>query len=181
MGGQPPGAVNNFGQLARRISAWTTNFLAAAIVVAIGLALGWQLTSWWREKPAPSETADLSTAAANLPQVGNEREFWTKGGLLKVQSITGTPDDALAAMRAFCLEKNTADAPRTTGQGEASFVTQLLAEQPLEESPPLALFQPPGQAAMVVAVNRQTRQIVSWSFALPTTDSRWSLYHFRPK
>jgi hypothetical protein len=181
MGGQPPGPPTNFGQLAHRISAWTTNLLAAAIVIAIGLALGWQITSWWREKPAPSDTANLSTAAASLPQVDGEREFWTKSGLLKVQRITGTPDDALAAMRAFCREKTTADAPRTTGQGEAAFVTQLLAEQPLEESPPLALYQPPGQAAMIVAVDRESRQIVSWSFALPTSGSDWSLYHFRPK
>ncbi len=181
MGGTPPDASANFGQLARRISAWTTNLLAAAIVVAIGLALGWQLTSWWREKPAPADAGDLTTAAANLPQVGNEREFWTKGGLLKVQRITGTPDDALTAMRAFCREKTTAEAPRSTGQGEAAFVAQLLTEQPLEESPPLALYQPPGQAAMIVAVDRQTQQIVSWSFALPTTDAHWSLYHFRPK
>jgi hypothetical protein len=163
------------------MSGWTTNILAIAIVIAIGLALGWQITSWLHE-PTPSvQLADVTAASARLPQISDEREFWTSGGLVKVQRQTGTPSDVIEAMLAFCREKSPASQSRGIGAGEAAFVKQLLAEQPLEESPPVALFQPPGQALMVVAIDRDQQRIIAWSFAAPTPGGSWSLYHFRPK
>src|SRR5882672_3620491 len=126
MGGKSPDATANFSDLARRIRGWTTNFLAIAIVLAVGLALGWQLTSWWREKSPQVVAGDAAVAAANLPAVGQEREFWTSGGLLKVQRQSGGLSEAIDAMRAFCRENTAIGQPRAIGTGEAEFVTQLL-------------------------------------------------------
>jgi len=171
----------DYGTLARRINGWTTNVLAAVIVIAIGLALGWQITTWFREPAAAPTLVDAVNASANLPAITNEHKFLTSGGLVKVQRQTGTPPDAIEAMRTFCRENPPPSQPRTIGPSEAAFVRQLLAEQPLEETPALALFQPPGQATMVVAVDRDEKRIVAWSFAAPTQGGGWSLYHFRLK
>lgn len=177
----PAVRVNNYAELARRISAWTTNSLATAIVFAAGLALGWQVIAWWREKPVKVSLRDAADISAKLPSVGDEREFWTSGGLLKVQRQSGGPDEAMSAMRAFCRQSESVGQRRTMGEGEAKFVTQLLAQTPLEEAKSVALYQPPGQSAMVVAVDRDARRIVGWSFAMPAGEGAWSLYHFRPK
>jgi hypothetical protein len=171
----------DFGTLARRINGWTTNILTAAIVVALGLALGWQITGWFREPSAASPATTIANAHVNLPEIANEHEFLTSSGLVRVQRQNGTPSEAIEAMRTFCREKLPTSEPRAIGPGEAAFVKQLMAEQPLEESPPVALFQPPGQATMVVAVDRDLQRIVAWSFASPTPSGGWSLYHFRPK
>jgi len=66
------------------------------------------------------------------------------------------------------------------GPGEQQFVTTLKDEKPLEEAGDLALHQPRGQTAMVVAISQSQQRIVGWSFALPTDVGVWSLYHFRP-
>ncbi|HEY2415877.1 MAG TPA: hypothetical protein VGI40_26790 [Pirellulaceae bacterium] len=176
-----PDRSADYGTLAQRISGWTTNILAAAIVIAIGLALGWQITGWFREPSAATSLSEGANVSVNLPAIANEHEFLTSSGLVKVQRQNGTPTEAIEAMRAFCREKPLATQPRTIGPGEAAFVKQLMAEPPLEQSPPIALFQPPGQALMVVAVDRERSQIVGWSFATPAPGGAWSLYHFRPK
>jgi len=170
-----------YGTLARRISGWTTHILSVTIVIAIGLGLGWQVTGWFREARPAIQRTEAASASTLLPPIANEHEFWTNGGLVKVQRMNGNPDGAIEAMRAFCRKGPLGTQPRPIGSGEARFVEQLLTEQPLEETPPLALFQPPGQATMVVAVNRDQKRIVAWSFATPMPGSSWSLYHFRPK
>jgi hypothetical protein len=176
-----PDRPADYGTLARRISDWTTNILAAGIIVAIGLALGWQITGWFREPSAAPSLTDAANVSVSLPLIANEHEFLTSSGLVKVQRQTGMPSEAIEAMQAFCREKPPASQPRTVGPGEAAFVKQLLAEPPLEESPPIALYQPPGQATMIVAVDRDLQRIIAWSFAAPTPGGDWSLYHFRPK
>jgi hypothetical protein len=66
------------------------------------------------------------------------------------------------------------------GPGEERFVTKLEDETPLEEAGDLALYQPRGQTAMVVAVSRSRQRIVGWSFGLESEKGLWSLYHFQP-
>jgi hypothetical protein len=96
-----------------------------------------------------------------------------------VERIRGGAEEAQIAMRAFCRSVN-APLDKPVGPGEEKFVQQLLRQPPLEKYADLVLYQPPGQLAMVVAVNRPQRRIVGWSFALPADEGSWSLYHFRP-
>jgi hypothetical protein len=181
MGSKRRNTAASFGEVSHRLTRWTTTLLALAIVLAMGLALGWQLMSWFRERPEPRAIAAAAPPISDLPPVLQQREFSTNSGLLKVQRQSGTPTDALNAMREFCREKIPNRLPRETKQGETEFVAKLLNETPLEEADGLALYQPAGQAAMIVAIDRPTRQIVSWSLATPAGDGQWSLYHFRPK
>ena len=75
-----PDRPADYSTLARRISGWTTNLLTAAIVIAIGLAIGWQITGWFREPPATPILTDVANASANLPTIASEHEFLTSGG-----------------------------------------------------------------------------------------------------
>jgi hypothetical protein len=179
--------------LAKNISGWTTNLLATAIVLVGGLGLGWQVLAWWHDAPQPAASANPDLVAANLPLVGESREFWTTHGPLKIERVSGGQEEAVAAMRAFCRGIDIARGDGTPthfvgtpvpatlgGPGEERFVSKLQDETPLEEAGDLALYQPRGQTAMVVAVSRSRQRIVGWSFALEAEGGMWSLYHFQP-
>jgi len=171
----------SFAGLAKQISGWTTNLLATAIVVVGGLALGWQVLDSWRDQPQPTAMSpEAALAAAKLPDMGEGQEFWTKSGLLKVERVRGGLSDAIGGMLEFCRAIAPSRQHATAGLAEAQFVAQLALQSPLEETGGVALYQPRGQTTMVVAVSRQTRRIVGWSFALPAGEGTWSLYHFRP-
>ncbi len=173
-------SVGSFAGVARRISGWTTNLLATGIVLLGGLTLGWQVVGWWKEE-APSlagQAAGLD--GAGLPMLGKDREFWTRGGLLKVERVAGGLSKVQTAMRAFCQEGAAAGERAEAGKGEAEFVEQLFRQTPLEETSNVAVYQPVGQRGMVVAVDRETKRIVGWSFALEAEEGVWSIYYFRP-
>jgi hypothetical protein len=180
----------SFAALARRISGWTTNLLATAIVLVAGLGLGWQVLAWWHEKP-PAVAGSAELTSASLPLIGDSSEFWTTHGPLKIERVSGGQEVAVAAMRAFCREIDVGDGTPTHfvrapvpatlgGPGEQRFVAKLQDETPLEEAGDLALYQPRGQTVMVVAVSRSRQRIVGWSFALEVEEEMWSLYHFQP-
>src|SRR5262245_15515966 len=153
--------AGGFGRLARRITAWTTNLLATAIVLAAGLAMGWQVLAWWHERPAAETAAALPPEAA-LPAIAESREFWTRGGPLRIERIRGVAAAAQAAMREFCREGSpplrggptATESQATAGPGEAQFVASLAKQTPLESAGEIDLYQPPGQKAMVVAVGK---------------------------
>jgi hypothetical protein len=175
------GLVCSFASLARQISGWTTNLLATAIVLAGGLAFGWQVLFWWHEQPQPAAgPSEAFLAAADLPPAAG-REFWTKHGPLKVEQVRGGPDEAIVTMRASCRGIQPPQDSAAAGPGEVQFLAQLSRQAPLEEAGDLALYQPPGRLAMVVAVSRSRQRIVGWSFALSASDGTWTLYHFRPQ
>jgi hypothetical protein len=173
------GLVSDFAALGKRISDWTTNVLATVIVLACGLALGWQVISWWHEDSAAAG-ADALAAAMNLPELGAGQEFWTKSGALKIERIRGDASAAVAAMQQFCRTVALSAASQPAAEAETMFVAKLADQSPLEESGDLALYQPQDQKSMVVAVRRSSRRIVGWSFALPARDGVWSVYHFQP-
>ncbi len=170
----------SYGALARRIGGWTTNLLATAIILVGGLAMGWQVLAWWRDEGGAPVEKELAAQLDGLPQLAEGREFWTKNGPLKVERVRGNAAEAARAMREFCRGVSVMTAEGVPGPGETKFVAQLRQQAPLEETGDLALYQPPGQRSMVVAVGRTSGRIVGWSFALPAEEGVWTLYHFRP-
>src|SRR5262245_55922383 len=100
----------SFLSVARRIRAWTTNLLATAIVLACGLAIGWQVTVWWRDQPKqPKLNVDSDAKLALLTQA---REFRTHSGSLKVQQTAGNAEEAVAAMCSLCRQQTAATKSR---------------------------------------------------------------------
>jgi len=173
-------SVGDFAGVARRIGLWTTILLATAIVLVGGLAVGWQVVGWWKEEPTNLAGQAAGLEAVDLPLLGKGREFWTRGGLLKVERVAGGLGEAQAAMRAFCRESGPAAERAEAGKGEAEFVEKLVRQTPLEEVKSIAVYQPAGQGAMAVAVDRGAKRIVGWSFAMEAEEGGWSVYHFRP-
>ena len=171
---QPAG----YARLARRISVWTTNLLATAIVLAAGLAMGWQVLAWWHERPAAASAAAAPQKA--LPQFAEKLEFLTSQGPLRIERLRGDRAAAQAAMQAFCREGQVSRSKTGAGPGEVEFVANLARQSPLESAGQLDLDQPPGQAGMVGAVDRSSRRIVAWSLAAARGEREWSLFHFRP-
>ena len=174
------GLVADFAGLAKRISGWTTNLMATAIVLVGGLALGWQVLAWWRDQPAAVEGQEAALSAANLPLGREGQEFWTRSGLLKVERVAGSASDALFAMQKLCRASPPAGPLTTPGAAEEQLVAQLASQTPLEETSDLTLYRPQGETSMVVAVSRDTRRIVGWSFALPAGEGTWTIYQFEP-
>ena len=173
--------ARDFAGLARQISAWTTNLLASAIVLAGGLAIGWQVIGWWHEESVSAAiNHEPALARPKLPLIDQGQEFWTTSGLLKVERLNGTHRDAVAGMRAFCRTSPLVGHETESKPGEAVLLEQLAKQTPLEEVGEIALYQPSGQDAMVVSVDRRAGRIVGWSFALAAGQKSWSLYHFRP-
>jgi hypothetical protein len=170
----------SFAEVARQLSGWTTNLLATAIVLLGGLTLGWQVVGWWKEEPPSLAIQPAGLEDAELPMLRKDREFWTRGGLLKVERVAGGLNEATAVMRAFCREGGLASQRAEGGKGEAEFVEKLIRQTPLEETGNVAVYQPAGQRAMVVAVDRGAKRIVGWSFAMEAEQGAWSIYHFRP-
>jgi hypothetical protein len=173
------GLVSDFGQLARQISGWTTNLLATGVVLVGGLALGWQALAWWHQEPRRAEVAS-ALSLPDVPALGHGHRFWTRHGSLEVKRVRGSAEDALTAMRAFCCRVETNPERPVTGPGEESLIAQLRNQSPLEATSDVALYQPPGESAMVVALSRSRQRLVGWSFAIPSADDVWSVYHFKP-
>lgn len=179
------GGVSDFGSLARRISGWTTNLLATALVLVGGLAIGWQVLAWWKEAGNEDSLALEREKLAELVPQAEGREFWTKRGPVKVERVRGSAAEATWAMRAFCKAagERTADDAGPAGEagpGEARFVKKLREQEPWEDSGRVSVYQPAGQTGMMVGVRRPDERIVAWSFVLPAEEGMWLVYHFRP-
>jgi hypothetical protein len=177
----PQGGAS-FASVARKLSIWTTNLLASAIVLVLGLAFGWQVLAWWRDQPLPTGTA-LSQGPDIAPFTAGH-EFATKHGSLLVRQVRGDSQAVLAAMRGACLEMSSdergTDDLAPPVPSELRLLEQLRKQPCLEEPGDLALYQPPGKELMIAAVNRERTRIVGWCFALPAGDGAWSLYRCRP-
>lgn len=177
----PAPAASSFGGIASQIRGWTTNILATAIVLVVSLVVGWQVSGWWSERPPATIDDPAVQTALRLPEIEGSRQFWTNHGSLQVERIQGDSAAALDAMKTLCRSSTSAPPQNAAGPGEEKFVAKLAAQTPLEERGGVALYQPVNQKSMVVAVNRTSGRVVGWSFALPTEETRWSIYHFRPQ
>lgn len=169
---------SDFAAVGKRVSAWTTKLLATAIVLAGGLALGWQIIGWWHEESAA--TSVDASVTAGLPDLTAGQEFMTRSGALKIERIRGDASQALAAMEQFCRTITPTVLSRPADEAETRFVAELAERSPLKEMGEVALYQPRGQKSMVVAVSQSSKRIVGWSFALPVKEGVWSVYHFQP-
>jgi hypothetical protein len=99
----PPGeksAGKSFGQVASRVSAWTSKLLLSGIVLVAGLAFGVQVLSWWRESPQPSNAA---SSVATLPTIegplndlaaGHSIQFGNQPWQITRRSLAGSQEDA---------------------------------------------------------------------------------------
>lgn len=198
-----PGATPSFGTVARRITGWTSNLVATAIVVLLCLGIGHTLLDWSRREPevltSPSNPA--AHAAAGPLTV----EFPGEAGLQRIPA-TGDRDSIRAQLRqriehatrrqAASPGRLQAAAARTPGGQEA----KLLA---MTENRAVAAAEPdrwelhefigtfplwvgfvqvpgssdhPGNLAGEPPSPGSQRRLAAWGMAVPSANHHWNLY-----
>jgi hypothetical protein len=171
-------AAGGFGTLARRITGWTANLLATALVLVAGLGVGRQVLVWWYETPLQQRAAAQDEPLP--PETPDELRLWTARGPMSLTHAIGDKDAALALMRRQCLSFPIGPVDQPIGKGEQRFLEKLAKLAPVEQTKELDLYVPSGEVTMVVAVSRAVPRIAAWSFALEAEPSRWSCYTFCP-
>jgi hypothetical protein len=194
-----PGDTPSFGRLAKRITAWTTNILATAIVLVAALGIGRQVRKWWGVEGNPASPAEVAIPGGQIgdPEVPHVLHFGDQPWSIQRQTVQGGEAQATTALRAACrqaLEK--ADFPATPpGREEQNLLAKLQRQTPVaEELGAWRLFEPSEGVPLVVGVRESpnqnhpeagtelaetARRVVVWGLAVPEDRANWSLYSFR--
>jgi hypothetical protein len=130
----------SFGQLATRISAWTTRALLTAVVAVAALGFGRQVIRWWRVDTvgpvAPGRITSPSDGFGSLDhlhmlQFGNSRMSFAR------QTVTGPKAKALKV-----LQNLTRDAACGAGfptaaasDSERRFLSEIVKHRPADQQP----------------------------------------------
>ncbi len=195
--------ISDFGDLARRISTWTTNLLAIGILAVGALAMAGRITEWWRSDPAGQAVPSLNLPPAPWDDpTGIVLEFGDQPWSIRRQSLAGTVDDASHALLEQC-RGILLDAPSTKSLPAADASEQALLERlrdagPVEEVPNCwRLYVIGGPLPWIVgtttapdAGNSATERdiaphdaganarLLCWGLALPQPEQGWTLYVF---
>jgi hypothetical protein len=185
--------------LAGRISNWTTKGLLSALILVSGLAFGRQVIQWWStESSAPSVPQDAMPAdGLGDMEIAHRVDFGQTGWSMTRQSFNGSQDQAALALRQWS-ERVTASAQlpsRPQGAAERKLLESLSGRRPVKASagqwemyeyhatlPMMAGIRacslgPEEESA--AGVHPERVRLVTWSIAVPTGTTQWSLYAFQ--
>jgi hypothetical protein len=129
----PAKAPKGFGQIARRISAWTTNSLISVMLLVVALGFGREVLHWWHDgetSPPAAPPDPLADAAA--PHI---LEFGEQAWSIRRQEFSGPSGDLPAALQAACRAVIVASRPRSEAAdaAEQELLKRLAAERPVAE------------------------------------------------
>ncbi len=183
----PPG----FAQLARRITIWTSNSLAIAVVVAGGLLVGRQFSGWLAISPQDvAGNSQLSSADVGLPDLGDPRQTHTLGFgsqplALSRMAFVGDKSSLLQAMRGMCRAATPAEASVAGEAGvmESRLLVDIASQQPVEQKAGVwSMFQLDGPVPMVVVAHASLQRVLCWGLALPVDvkTQQWTLFCCTP-
>jgi hypothetical protein len=194
---------SDFGDLARRLSTWTTNLLAIGILAVAALAMAGRLTEWWRTDPAAPVVDALSLPPAPWDDpAGIVLEFGDQPWSIRRQALTGSVDDASHALLELCRgilnEVASTDSLPAIDASEQTLLDRLRNTAPEEEVPNRwRLYVVRGPLPWIVgtttaphtsstAAQRDvgphdagaTDRLLCWGLALPQPEQGWTLYVF---
>jgi hypothetical protein len=182
----------NDSALSRRIIRFSSNLLATAVIIILGLTLGRQVLHWW-QSTSPGEGATDNIEVDHLAQLADPQ--WphriTFGELplaFDRVSFVGSQQQALERLRTRCRELARSEASDSAAWLPASnSVLQQLAErEPVEQGPGWQLVQHVGPVITVVGLRTRPNDatkpadsasqnrvsVVSWGLGLRATTSR---------
>jgi len=191
--------ANDYAQLARRISGYTTKCLLTVMVVIAGVAFGRQVLQWWSAPGADCEAfmSDLPAAdGLGDPSRLHVLQFGDQPWSLRRQSISGDRQAAAAALRQCCREVVRHGHPPDDEPAEAEreFIEQLAGVDPVEHEPGLwQLHELKESFPIVVGLRSVDRpadtpganlagveaRVVTWGLAIPAGPDAWSLCTFQ--
>ena len=197
---KPPG----FAQLAKRISAWTTNCLLSLIVLVAGVGFGRQVLKWWAgDAPSPSDTSAATMATGNLgdPAAAHVLQFGNQPWSLRRQVIAGDKSKAAAALRNAARELLATAGPSNVPPTEAGqrFLAFLAQSVPVDQEPgKWRLYESSDVFPMVAGVGQTPEipaksprpegvnlaeracRVVLWGIAVPMGSEAWTLLTLQP-
>lgn len=189
--------MTTFGELAKRISGWTSRSLVSAMILVAGLAFGRQVLHWWRADDAPAGTPPRPLAVGHLGEPGQDHALEFGGSDWGM--VRGTAGgDAAAVVRqllARCAELiGTCRVPQTPpGPAESDLLRRIPSQPPVMEQPgQWRLYALDAGFPMVIGtrqagpngtpaddkVAKTTPRVVTLGMATPSGDQVWTTYTF---
>jgi hypothetical protein len=184
---QPP---KSLGQVARRISAWTTNSLITFMLLVVALGFGREVLHWWHDGPAravPSVPVDpLGDVAA--PHV---LEFGDQAWSMRRETFSGRQGDVPAALERACRAAIVDSRPprESADAAEDELLKRLADERPVAEEPGQWRLYRWGEGHPVLIGTRAfpagtnldetTYRVVIWGIAVPAGPDAWTLCLFQ--
>lgn len=195
------GATRDFGDLARRISTWTTNLLAIGVLAIAALAMAGRITEWWRAEPPTAAAPPPDLAYSPWDAAGGMvLEFGDQPWSIDRWTRTGSIADAAGALLEQCrdLLNEPLDSEHlpAADSSERDLIRRLKNIAPMEEVPNRwRLYVIGGPLPWIVGTtaaakpdsggsqaDRETddagpaSRLLCWGLALPQPDQTWTLY-----
>jgi hypothetical protein len=182
-----------YAGVARRLTSWTSNLLATAIVLVLALGGGRQMVRWYQEEPLPPDR--LNGSGPSIASMAEPLALELSGGgsILKRESLRGEQQAVLERLQRFCREVVTAAEPPTQqgSNSEQRFLASLAERQPIDEAHGAwRIYSLPGAMPIVVGVletpslgpvsqpplAEPLRRVLAWGIAVPSGQNAWVLY-----
>ncbi len=196
-------ARTGFELLARRITGWTSNLVATAVILVGGLVTGRQVLEWWRaDAPSPNDAAASAAEAASIvPNVDQQQhlKFGSSPHVIHREEIRGDRAAATAILARRCrevAEATTAPAGEIT-DAERRLLDRLEQARPSGDSASaIQVFELEDALPMIVGVRatgtesdatgqalaaKAARRVAAWGVAFPAADDRWVLFLLQPE
>ena len=193
--------VDDYAQLATRISGFTTKCMLTGIVLVAGLGFGRQVLQWWAEEE--SSRGGLVQTADGLgdPLQPHLLQFGDLPWSLRRQTVVGPKEAAVAALREIGLKtvRENDDTRLPEGkppEAERKLLAKLAAREPVAQQPGRwALYESEESLPMIVATRPPPAakrdasagdpstsgcRIVTWGFAFPADSDTWTVCTFQP-
>lgn len=192
-----------FGRLARRITAWSGNFLATCVILILGFTFGRQVLQWWHNAPEPQSVSPKASPGALQPLTDPTLPHLLEFGDLPIQVtrvvFEGDETAALVQLRRRCRKvASRSDLPqRRALHASTQLLHRLDKLHPVEQGSGWKIYQTGGPVLMVLAVrivavdkgakvgNVSNESVVSWGLGLrhiastegtePAAPNRWTL------
>jgi hypothetical protein len=187
-----------FGQLAKRLSAWTSRGIVSAVILVAGLAFGRQVLQWWgMERQAPTMPPQASLALGALGDSAQEHllEFGDSAWRMSRRVVVARDHDVLRELQARCEEviRSCSDPKGEPGPAERDFLNRVANDKPArEEAGKWRLHALDAAFPMVIGtrptgptrgppndrVVKPHQRVVTWGLAVPAGANSWIVYTF---
>ena len=191
--------MTTFGDLAKRIYAWTSRGLVSAMILVTGLAFGRQVLQWWRAGDEP--TAATQARPLDLGQLGNPGqdhclEFGGSDWSMVRGTASGDAEAVSRQLQAQCAEAiRSCRLPQTPpGPAECDLLRRIASQPPVMEQPGQWRLHALDVGIPVVVGTREvnepeaagndkvaktTPRVVTLGMAAPSSEGSWITYTFQ--
>ncbi len=189
--------MTTFGELAKRMTGWTSRGLVSAMILVAGMAFGRQVLHWWRADDALGTVPPHPLAVGHLGDPGQDHALEFSGSDWGMVRGTASGDTAAVVrqIQARCAEAiGLCRVPQTPpGPAERDLLRRIAAQPPVMEQPgQWRLYALDAGFPMVVGtceddtstppaddkVAKTTQRVVTLGMATPSGDQGWITYTF---